>query len=1035
MTPRYRFKLLFALAPGLLFGQTGGYLITTVAGGFVGDGGAATSAVVGTVGKAISDPAGNIYFSESGFHRVRRVTPAGVISTVAGTGKAGFSGDGGAAAGAQLNSPVGLALDSQGNLYIADGGNNRIRMVTAAGVISTFATGSTAIPLSRPRGILFDAAKNLYVTCSDSGLLVRISNVGKVEVVVTDMAAPGGIALEANGNILVADTGHHIVARVKPSGEPSLLAGHLESGQGAAGYCGDRGPAMEACLNSPSDVAVDRDGAIYIADSGNRLIRKVSTVNGQENIYTEVGSRSVAMTVASSEYAGDALNVALTNTRSVWFDTAGTLLMADSESGFGMIRKVESGKIRTVAGGSRTRGDGGPATSAALYQPQGVAVDSAGNVVIADSGHNRIRRVSVSGVISPLAGDGLGSYSGDGSTALTARLSYPVGVAVDGAGNVYIGDTGNARLRKARASGDIITIAGGNGAGGAGDFSGATSAQVRDIRGIALDAAGNVYLSDTGNHRIRKITVADSVISRIGGASTAGAGADGPDALQSALRLPYGVAVDRNGVVYFSDTGNHRIRKISTSGAIETIAGTGSAGFSGDGGPATSARLSSPTGLAMDAAGNIYFADSDNHRIRHITPSGAIRTIAGTGVAGFSGDDASAISAQLSYPVALALDSSGSIYIADQNNNRVRRLSVDNSSGRLSIYAGNNQSGVPGTRLSVPLTVSVMDLTGAAISGVTVSFTITQGVAQLSARSVTTDSKGLASVTATLGMTPGTVTVLASATGLIPVQFQLTIEGAIVSGQPRITSGGVVGAANSVPAVQALSPLGLYSIYGENFAQAGASWAVKPSDLVAGGLPTRFQSVCVQVGTDLASLLYVSSSQINFQAPRLYETGMVPVQVILNCRSTGQEVKSNQEYVEFRVASPEFLFFANNTDGRNPVLATDSVTYGIVSPNSPAKPGDYLTIFGLGLGATNPETFAGELPTEARRITGTVVITLNGTALDASDILYAGVTPGFAGLYQMNIRVPASAPNGNLALKVSVGWVSSPDGAYLPVKR
>ncbi len=1039
----HRLGFFLALAPGLLLGQSGGgYVINTVAGGFLGDGGLARAAVVGSIEKAVTDSAGNIYFSESSTHRVRRVTPAGIISTFAGTGRAGFSGDGAAAANAQLNSPAGLAFDAQGNLYIADSGNNRIRKVDAAGVISTFTTGSAAHPLSRPRGIVFDAANNLYMTSSGNGKLLLQTAAGQVSSLVTDMNNPGGVALEADGHILVADTGHHLVARVTPTGEVDLLAGNIESGTGRAGFCGDHGPAVEACLSSPVDVAVDRNGNIFIADSGNRVIRKIAKVSGQETIFTEVGSRTIEMTTASSEYTGSALSVALTSTKSVWIDSAGALVLTDSETGFGMVRKVESGQIRTVAGGNRARGDNGLATAATLYQPQGVAIDSGGNLLIADSGNDRVRRVSEAGIITAVAGNGLGSYSGDGSAALTAKLNTPIGLAVDSAGNVYIGDAGNARLRKARPSGEIITVAGGNGAGGAGDFSGATSAQVRDIRGVAVDAAGNLYLADTGNHRIRKITPSDGVIARIAGTAASGAGADGPDALQSALRSPYGVVVDKSGSVYFSDTGNHRIRKLSPSGAIETIAGTGTAGFAGDGDLAIRARLNNPSGLALDSEGNLYVADTGNHRIRHITPTGVIRTIAGTGVSGFAGDGASAMSAQLAAPVALALDSKGSIYVADRDNDRIRRLSIDNSSGRMSIVAGNNQSGVPGTRLSVPLTVGVTDLTGAPISGVTVGFSVTQGVAQLSARSAVTDSKGTASVSVTLGMTPGTVMVLASSAGLISVQFQLTIEGAIVTGQPRITSGGVVGAGGSVPAVQQLSPLGLYSVYGENFAQAGSSWQVGTGDLVAGQLPTRFQSVCVQVGSDLAPLLYVSSKQINFQAPRLTVTGMVAVQVILNCRSTGQEVKSNEEYVEFRAATPEFLYFVNNADGRNPVLAVNS-QWGYVGPAgllsgatfTPAKPGDYITVFGLGFGLTTPEVFAGELPAGARKVTGSVAISLGGTTLAESDILYVGATPGFAGLYQINIRVPDSAADGNLPLKVIIGGIPSPDGAYLAVKK
>ncbi|MEK7753992.1 MAG: hypothetical protein AAB654_18865, partial [Acidobacteriota bacterium] len=273
---------------------------------------------------------------------------------------------------------------------------------------------------------------------------------------------------------------------------------------------------------------------------------------------------------------------------------------------------------------------------------------------------------------------------------------------------------------------------------------------------------------------------------------------------------------------------------------------------------------------------------------------------------------------------------------------------------------------------------------GAPVAGVSVGFIITRGLAQLSAGSAVTNADGVASVTITLGPVPGDVLVVASVPGLLSVQFQLTTLGAVVTGQPRILSGGVVGAGLSVPKVRQLSPNGLYTIFGENFAQPGGGWQVGPADLINGALPTRFQGVCVRVGGAVAPVIHVYPGQVSFQAPNLSASPSVGVQVILNCGEG--EVRSNIENVEMRVASPEFLFFVQNADGRNPVAAVNAVTGIYVGPSGliaggnfvPAKPGDYVTIFGSGFGATNPLFFTGDLADRSAPVTALVSVPLGG---------------------------------------------------------
>ena len=335
-----------------------------------------------------------------------------------------------------------------------------------------------------------------------------------------------------------------------------------------------------------------------------------------------------------------------------------------------------SGVIRTVAGNGTSGfgGDGGPAISAELNFPTDIAVDSAGSLYIADFQNNRIRKVTAGGAISTVAGNGTGGYSGDGSSATSAQIYQPEGLAIDSAGNLYIADSGNNRVRKVTVGGLISTIAGNGSLGYSGDGGFATSAQFHQPEGLAVDSGGNLYIADSDNNRIRKVT-ADGVISTVAGSGTAGYSGDGGPATSAQISFPLGVVVDAAGNLYIADTNNNRIRKVTTDGVISTVAGTGTFGYSGDGGPATSARLSQPEGMALDAAGSFYIADSFNNRVRRVTPDGVINTVAGDGVVGYSGDGGPATSAQISLPLSVALDGAGNLYMADTHNNRARSVS------------------------------------------------------------------------------------------------------------------------------------------------------------------------------------------------------------------------------------------------------------------------------------------------------------------------------------------------------------------------
>ncbi len=592
-----------------------------------GDGGQAVDAGLAAPSGVAVDSNGNVYISEFQ-NGVRKVTPGGIISTIAGTHKAGFSGDGGPATSATLNQVVGVAVDNAGNVYIADYANNRIRKVTPAGIITTIA-GNGKAGFSGDGGPATSASLN----------------------------NPYGVAVDLKGNVYIADYGNFAVRKVAPDGTISTVAG-----RGSA--VTDGGPAVDAFMG-PVGVAVDAAGNLYIADLLDVRIAKVDTAG----IITTVAGND---TIGYSGDGGPAADAVLNYPQAVALDNLGSIYIADG--GVSRIRRIgPDGIISTVAGNGqfRTGGDGGPATSAALYQPTGAAVDSKGNFYTVEPFRNRVRKVAPDGTITPIAGAAIpGDFSGDGGPAIDAHFNEPYGVAVDSADNIYITDGVNARIRKITPDGIINTIAGTGDIDTNGDGGPATQAAIKDPRYIAFDKAGNLYFSD-GTNRVRKITAA-GIISTVAGNGRAGYSGDGSSAARAGLNNPYGVAVDSAGNLYIGDYSNNRVRKVDSAGIITTVAGNGVAAYSGDGGPATSASLHNPAGIYIDKADNLYIADEENYVIRVVTTDGIINTIAGTGIAAYAGDGGEAIDADLSVPTAVTQDSLGNLFIADWFNNRIR---------------------------------------------------------------------------------------------------------------------------------------------------------------------------------------------------------------------------------------------------------------------------------------------------------------------------------------------------------------------------
>ncbi len=457
------------------------------------------------------------------------------------------------------------------------------------------------------------------------------------------------------------------------------------AGNGSQGYSGDGGAATAAALNQPEGIAVDAQGFVYIADTFNNRVRAISlggtiqTVagNGISGFSGDGGAPASAQLFLPTDVAADA---------------GGNLYIADF--GNSRIRKVAQGKIQTIIGGNGTEiiFNEAVATSVRLNGPTGIAVDSSADVFIAEGsvgtgsglarGDYRIWKVNGAGVVSTAAGNGVESYSGDGGAARAAQLNQPSAMTFDVAGNLYIADAANNRVRKIAPAGAISTVAGTGVAGYSGDGGPGTQAELNSPEGLTADADGNVYISDSGNNRIRKLLPNGTIIT-IAGNGNASFYGDGGPADQASIHDPHAIFSAGGGHIYIADTGNQRIRELLPDGAIITVAGNGSPGPAGDGGPALSAQLNSPTGVALDNAGDLYIADQGNNRVRIVTPDGNIATVAGSAAYGL-GDGGAATAAQLDAPEAVALDAAGNVYITDFGHDRVREI----SGGAITTIAG-----------------------------------------------------------------------------------------------------------------------------------------------------------------------------------------------------------------------------------------------------------------------------------------------------------------------------------------------------------
>ncbi len=758
-------------------------VITTIAGTdwlFPGDGKPAINAPLGgSTGMNVAvDRNGNYYIADTDNAMIMRVGGDGVVHVIAGNGVVFFSGDGGPGNAASLTIPLGVAVDTTGNVFIADLAG-RVRMVNPAGIISTVAGDGTG---------LFSG---------DGGPATKAG------------ISPSSVAVDSSGAVYVLDSDAQRVRKFTPGGNISTVAGN-----GRSGYTGDGGQAVNATLQSPKAIAVDSAGNLYIADTANGVIRKVNTngiistfagggfaiddgipalatglipisvgVDSSNNVYigdfftstvrvvTSDGTiHTVAGTPFVTAFSGDegpALKASINVPTGIAVDAPGIVYIADSFND--RIRTVtRDGIIHTAAGNGqfRTSGDGGPAVSAALFLPTGVTPDKRGNIFIAEQQRNRVRRVAPDGTISNFAGTAQSGYSGDGGAATNATLFYPTSVAVDASNNVFISDTLNSVIRRVDAnSGIISTIAGTGVIGFSGDGGNARNAKLAGPLGIAFDRTGNLFIAEFQGNRIRMVTPA-GIISTVAGNGTAGFSGDNGPATAAKMSTPTGVAVDSDGNVFFSDRDNQRIRRFKPGGNITTIAGSGQRGFSGDGGKAVNAALNTPTGLTTDAAGSLYISDAENSRIRKVTADGNINTVVGSQFAGYGGDGGPPASANLAGPNDLAFDSAGNLFIADEFNHRIRAVLA-----------------TPPAFSASPTSLS-FSVSGGTVSPV-LNVSLTTSVPGLPYTVTTTSTGGRwLQVTPSTGMMPATLQVSADASNLALGSFTGTITITAPSANP-----------------------------------------------------------------------------------------------------------------------------------------------------------------------------------------------------------------------------------------------------------
>jgi len=946
-----------------------------------GDGGLATSATIGTPGSLAVDTAGNLYIAEPYAGTIRKITAAtGIISTVAGDGLYGFTGDGGSALKASFYLPYGVAVDAQGDFFIADTYNNVVRKVTAStGIISTVV------------GLWGNSGFN-----GDGG---PAANAG--------LASPQDVAVDTSGNLYIADTYNNRVRKVTAStGIINTIAGDTGLNW-CASLGGDGDPGADASLCFPISLTVDATGDVYMVEEHSRVreitapqVPPTSTAAtptfsiapgnyaGSQTVTVSDTTPGAAIYVTldgtTATTGGQQYNGAITVNGSVTIGAVAAapgFLPSAATSATYTIAAPPPYVINTIAGSgvSGFAGQGGPALDA-QFKPQDLALDAAGDLYVSDPNNNVVWKVAAgTGIISVVAGNGTQGKTGNGGPATSAELHFPEGIALDSAGNLYIADVGNQMVRKVDANTGIITDYAGNGIytfkSGVGDGGPAAQAEFSEPWGLAVDAAGDLYISDPGNSDVRMVSAATGIITTVAGNGTAASSGDGGPATSAAIYSPQELAVDGAGNLYIASPTAGLVRKVDAgTGIISTVAGNGIPyGTSGDGGAATSAEVN-PDGLAVDNAGNLYIANSLVIRKVDAT-TGIITRFAGNGYWEPLGDGGSALMASLCTPEGMAFDSAGNLYFADYCNYRVREISPSNPAATPSI------SPAAGTYVGAQ-SVSITDATTNATIYYTADGSIpTTGSTQYSEAIQVTASETINTIAVASGYT---VSAVASAAYVInqPVTPTITWPAPAAITYGTKLSATQLDATASVPGTFAYSPVvGTLLTAGQQTLSAKFT----PTDTV--DYTTATASVKIQVNPATPTITWPTPAAVSFG------TALSSTQLDATASVPGTFVYSPAAGTVPPVGSDTLSVTFTPTDAVDYAKATATVTL-VVSPVNPAPV----------IGSLSPAfTGAGD---------AAFALTVNGSGFASSSTVSWGtttLTTQYLSATQLTAQVPASA--------------------------
>jgi uncharacterized protein (TIGR03437 family) len=1001
-----------------LYGQ---FRVATVVGAdHLREGQVATSAMFRNPRAMAVDPQGNVYIADTEDHRIRRISSTGTITTVAGTGIPGFSGDGGRATSARLNGPEGIAIDRNNVLYIADTGNNRIRVVElSGGTIRTLSgNGNPTWIQDGQRG----------TDAQFTPVAVAINNDG--DLYIADRQTPPPPARtywhlrKMNTNGVVNSIGGPLTQFNPLTGMYGIAVDSMNTAYVAAGpdllalrfnNIGFERIAGGGANQQIVSVGVDRSGVVFYGDYADARILRIDPETQISNTVAGVGRPGF------SGDGGRAFGSSISRALALGFDGRNNLYFIDggaigdtrlsAATGNRRIRKIDTaGNISTIGGSLDAPGENRPHVIR-LNSPRGLAIDKDGHLIIADSRNDAVRRLNLNtNTISIIADANTPPFQADPQGV---GIFEPTSVAVDPQNNVLVGEGPNRHRIKRIVANSVVTVAGIE-QGCCADGIPALQSPLRFPSSLFVDPRGNIYVGDKG----RLDLLGFGAIYRINtnlflNTLTTTARSELPN-LEQAVD-PGDMAMDENGNLIVPNGVFHRILRVAPDGVMTTLAGTGVAGYDTvEGIRATSARLNNPTSVAYDSRGNLYIADSGNGVIRKIDTFGFITTVAGTpNGSGTYTELARATEVPIS-PIRLVVDKDDNIYFTDQMDSKVKMLfQTQNVPISTSIVV---QGGIPRVVARVATT------SGLAIQGVPVEFAVVGGDGTITVTRAVTGLDGTASTEVRFGPTRDPVRVSVSISGSQPVIA--TVTPAVLSVEaPVITS--IYGSPQSTPPVEAISTGSTIVITGTNLAHAVRG--LTPPDYALGMLPTNMGGTCVRINNSFAYLFSVAPTRLNVQVPVVPATGTTQLEVLTNC-GTADQISSGIRDIAARGVTPEmYYYFGNNVAAVNSAgeLIGPPITF-LGSRFVPASPGSVITIYGAGWGTPDPMVAPGVIPSINTGLVAPVRVIINGRAVGTP--ISAGLVAGTAGLYQTTIRLPDDLPEGELTITVEVFGVLSPGG-------